>query len=94
MLLSTTFIRKSCFFFNNVEKYDTARQVTGGDIIQRMCFVCRMTKARDTHTQNMYVYLAYFFPTATMVMRTLRNVTLYTHSLSYFLFTIQRDSPQ
>jgi hypothetical protein len=34
-----------------VEKYGTARQATDDNIIQRMRFACRITKATDTHSE-------------------------------------------
>jgi hypothetical protein len=43
---------QSCRLLDNVEKYGTARQVTDSIIIRRMRFACRITKATDTHTQN------------------------------------------
>jgi hypothetical protein len=33
-----------------VEKYGTARQATDDNIIRRMHFACRVTKATDTHS--------------------------------------------
>jgi hypothetical protein len=36
-----------------VEKFDTANQATDDNIIRRMRFACWITKATDTHTQNM-----------------------------------------
>jgi hypothetical protein len=35
-----------------VEKYCTARQATGDNIIRRMRFACRMTKVTDTHSEH------------------------------------------
>jgi len=40
---------------DNVKKYSTARQATGDNIIQHMCFVCWINKATDTHSE--YVIL-------------------------------------
>jgi hypothetical protein len=34
-----------------VEKYGTARQATGDNIIRRMRFACWITKATDTHSE-------------------------------------------
>jgi hypothetical protein len=34
-----------------VEKYCTARQATDDNIIRRMRFACRITKATDTHSE-------------------------------------------
>jgi hypothetical protein len=36
---------------SNVEKYSTARQATDDNIIQRMRFVCWITKATGTHLE-------------------------------------------
>jgi len=37
-----------------MEKYGTAREVTGENIMRNMCFACQTTDARiQTHTQNM-----------------------------------------
>jgi hypothetical protein len=41
-----------------VEKYVTARQATDDNIIRRMRFACRITKATDTHLE--YVILIAF----------------------------------
>jgi hypothetical protein len=40
-----------------VEKYGTARQATDDNIIRRMRFACRITKATDTHSE--YVILLF-----------------------------------
>ena len=41
-----------------MEKYGTARQATDDNIIRRMRFACRITKATDTHSE--YVILMAF----------------------------------
>ena len=41
-----------------MEKYDTARQATDGNIIRRMRFACWVTTAADTHSE--YVTLNAF----------------------------------
>jgi hypothetical protein len=46
-----TFFQKSCRLWNNVKKYGTARQATDDNIIRRMRFACRITKATDTHSE-------------------------------------------
>jgi hypothetical protein len=51
ILCSITFSRKSCRLWDNVEKYGTARQDTGDNIIRRMRFACWITKATDTHSE-------------------------------------------
>jgi hypothetical protein len=50
ILCSITFFRKSCRLWDNVEKYGTARQATDDNIIRRMRFACRITKATDTRS--------------------------------------------
>ena len=52
ILCSVTFCRKSCRLWDNVEKYDRARQVADDNIMGRMRIACWITKAA-THTQNM-----------------------------------------
>jgi hypothetical protein len=69
-----------------VEKYDTARQATYDNIIQRMRFACWITKATDT----LRMCNTYCFSTATTVTRTLLNVTLYVHCLSCFFIGFRR----
>jgi hypothetical protein len=58
ILCSITFFLKSCRLWVNVEKYGTARQATDDNIIRRMRFACRITKATDTHSE--YVILITF----------------------------------
>jgi hypothetical protein len=58
ILCSINFSRKSCRLSDNVEKYGTAGQATDDDIILRMRFACRITKATDT--QSEYVILIAF----------------------------------
>jgi len=54
------FLWKLCHLWHNTEKYGTAREVTGDNIMQHMCFACQITDARiQTYTQNMY-YLMLF----------------------------------
>ena len=37
-----------------MEKYGTAREATGDNIMQRVCLACQLTDARiQTYTQNM-----------------------------------------
>jgi hypothetical protein len=40
-----------------VGKHGGAREATDENIIRRMRFVCRITKATHTHTQNMYYFV-------------------------------------
>jgi hypothetical protein len=46
-----TFFWKSCLLRDNVERYGTARQTTGDNIMRRMRFSCWTTKATDTHSE-------------------------------------------
>jgi hypothetical protein len=79
-LCSITFSRESCRLWDNVEKYCRTGQATYYNIIRRMRFACRITKARtQTHTIRCNTYC---FSTATMVTRERLNVTLYVHWLS------------
>jgi hypothetical protein len=50
--------RKSSHLWNNVEKYDTARQATDDSMTRRMLFPCWINKATDTHSE--YVILTAF----------------------------------
>ena len=55
-LFNKFFFRKSCRLWDNVEKCDTAGQATDDNIIRRMRFACRITKARiQTDTHNTYL---------------------------------------
>jgi len=54
-----TFSRKWRRLHDNAEKYSRDRQATDHNTIRRMCFACRITKATDTHTQNMLPLTAY-----------------------------------
>jgi len=47
------FFRKSCHLLHNVEKYGTAEQPTGGNIIRRMRIACWIAKATDKHTNTL-----------------------------------------
>jgi hypothetical protein len=58
ILCSITFSRKSCSLWNSVEKYGTTRQATGDNIVRRMRFAFRITKATDTYSE--YVALIAF----------------------------------
>jgi hypothetical protein len=57
------FLPKIVRVWDNVEKYDGARQATDDHIIGRMPFACWLTKATATHSN--------------VVTRTLLNLTLY-----------------
>jgi hypothetical protein len=56
ILCSITFFLKSCCLWDNVEKYVTARQATDDNIIRRMRFECWITKATDTHSENVTLF--------------------------------------
>jgi hypothetical protein len=70
-------------FFQNVEKYGTARQATDDNIIRRMRIACWITKATDT----LGMCNTYCFCAATIVSPARLNITLYVHCLSclYYL---------
>ena len=50
--------QKLCHLWDNVEKCDTARQATDGNIIWNMCFVCWITQATDLHSEYV-IHIAY-----------------------------------
>jgi len=50
--------KNHAILWDNVEKYDTARQATDDSMIQHMCFTCWITKATNTHLE--YVMLSAF----------------------------------
>ena len=52
ILCSVTFFLKSCRLWNNVEKYDRARQARDDNKTGRMRFACWITKATHTHTHT------------------------------------------
>ena len=54
ILRSITFLRKSCRLWDNVEKYDTARQTKDDNIILRMRFAGRITTER---LQTIRIYI-------------------------------------
>jgi hypothetical protein len=52
VLYFVMFFRKSCLFFlDNVEKYCTAGQATGDNIIGRMRIACWLLKATNTFSE-------------------------------------------
>jgi hypothetical protein len=53
------FSRKSCRLWDNVEKYGRARPATGNNIIRRMRFAYKITKAANTHSECV---LLFYFP--------------------------------
>ena len=58
IVLVFLFFRKSYRLQDKVEKNGTARQVTDDNIIRRMRFACRISKATDKHSE--YVILPAF----------------------------------
>jgi hypothetical protein len=53
ILCSITFVRKLRRLCDNFEKYGRARKAIDDYIIRRVRIACWITKATDTHTQNM-----------------------------------------
>ena len=80
ILYSVTFFRKSCRVWDNVEKHGGAREAADNNIIRRMRFVCRITKATHTHTQNMYYLVVLRGNSAS---RKRLNITLYIYCVSF-----------
>jgi hypothetical protein len=83
ILRSTTFSRKSCRFWDNMEKYCRARQATDGNITRRMRFACWITKATDTHSEYV-IHIA--FPRQQWLRERLSMLLLYVYCLSCFVF--------
>ena len=54
---NNSFLFKSCFLWQNVEKYGTAGQRTDDNTLRCMRFVCWITKARDTRVFSTWQYL-------------------------------------
>jgi hypothetical protein len=76
---------KSCRLWDNVEKYCTARQVTGDNIIRRMRFACWITKATDTHSESL-IFTA--FPRQQWLRERASNLMLCGHCLSCWWYGI------
>jgi hypothetical protein len=55
-MLNNFIYRKSCHLWDNVEKYGTARQAIDKNIMQRVRFSCRITKATNTHLEYVIVF--------------------------------------
>jgi UDP-N-acetylmuramoylalanine-D-glutamate ligase len=72
VLCSLNFSPEYMPFMENVEKYVTARQATSENMMRRLRFACRMTKAADP----VRLCNTYCFSTATVVTRTRLIVTL------------------
>jgi hypothetical protein len=58
ILCSIDFFSKSCHLRDNVKKVMHSRDATCDNVIRRMCFVCWIIKARDTHSE--YVIFTLF----------------------------------
>ena len=79
ILCSITFFSENGAVYEIMrKKYGRARQTTDDNIIRRVSFACWITKA-TSHTLR--ICNSFFFSTATVVTRTLPNVTLYVHCL-------------
>jgi hypothetical protein len=59
VLCSVSCFRKSCRLWDNVEKYGKSGQSTDDNIIRRMRLACRITKATDTHSEYVILFLSY-----------------------------------
>ena len=70
--LKNFFSRKSKHLWDNVEKYCIAGQVKADN----MALAHSMTDTGYRHTQTLRIFDIHCFPTATMVTRTLINITL------------------
>jgi hypothetical protein len=56
-LFSNFLSRKSCRIWDNVEKYGTARQTTVGNVTGRIRMSWWMTKATNTHSEYVILFL-------------------------------------
>jgi hypothetical protein len=70
---------KSCSLWDNVEKYGRARQATVDNIIRWMRIACCITKARNTHSEDV-VRIA--FPLQQWLHEHSSMLRLYVHCLS------------
>ena len=70
------FFRKSCRLWDNVEKYCSSGQATGGNMTYSHFML---------HTQGYKNTLRILLCTAAVIARTRLNIALYVHYLSYFL---------
>ena len=55
-MLNNFLYRKSCHLWDNVGKYRRARQAIDKNIMRRMRFSCRITKATNTHLEYVIVF--------------------------------------
>ena len=51
-MFNNFFFRQSYRLWDNVEKYDTAGQITDDNTIRRMRFACWINKAINTNTEH------------------------------------------
>jgi hypothetical protein len=56
-MFNILFLQKVVPFVGGVEKCDRIRQSTEGNIIQRMCHACWITKATDTQSEHAIFFL-------------------------------------
>jgi hypothetical protein len=73
------FPKKPCLLWDNAEKYGTAGQATDDNIIRRMRFACRITKATDTHSEYL---IRIAFPRQQWLRERASILRLYAHCLS------------
>jgi hypothetical protein len=88
---SAIFSRKSCRLWDNVERYGGAGQATDDNVKRRRIdaiYLLDNSGKKDGHT--FIIFNTYWFSTATMVTRTLLNVTLYVHYLSCLIHACKR----
>jgi hypothetical protein len=81
------FVLQQFFFLENFDFYkiilkNIAKPYRPQMTIWRVRIACWITKATDTHSEY-GIFNA--FSTATMAARSLLNITLYVHCLSYFI---------
>ena len=77
--------RKPCRSWDNVKKYDTAREETDDYIIRRrkMRFACRITKNTYTYAHILIIFNPYCSAADKVVTRTRFRITLYVHTLVF-----------
>jgi len=76
--------RESCRLWDNVKKYDKARDATDDSILRRMLFACWIIKATNT-----ILTITIFFEATSFVRKRL-HVTLYVHWLSLANFLLHK----
>lgn len=82
ILCPVTFFLKSCRFWDNVGKHGTAWEATYDSIIRCMYFTSWITKATQTLSLSLWICITHRFSTATMVLQTCFDATLYVHCMS------------